>query len=417
MGKMDMHSRNQYLKVVLTKYLKASKKEKGVLLDEYCGNTGQNRKYVIRKIHQLAFSEPRSRKQRTRTYGYEVRDVLAALWRIFDHPCGQRLRPLLEAEVDRLRAMGALEISDRVAEQLKSIASATIDRVLRPAKEKWRYERRGNRHHGRNLLYKSIPVRLTDWDTKQVGYVEVDLVCHCGASTAGEYINTLSVVEIASGWWQGEAQMGRGQQRSFHAIAAARGRSPFQYQGIDCDNDSAFINAHLLSYCTQQQLAFTRSRPHRKNDNAYIEQTNYTHVRRPLGYLRYDSEQELSIINDLYRNELRLYKNFFQPVMKLIHKERIDGRLKRKYDTAKTPYQRLIESGQLPQDKVALLRRLYEELNPVELKKSIDHKLDILYQAYYDKKKSRIVVDPYKQLVPTTVTFSMIQQKHSRSPG
>jgi hypothetical protein len=355
MGMMDMHSRNQYLKAVVGNYLKASKKGRGVLLDEYCRNTGHNRKYVIRKIRQLAFTEPGPRKRRSSKYGYDVGRVLGEIWKLFDHPCGQRLQPLLVAEVDRLRVMGVLKTSDSVAQELKAISSATIDRVLRPVKERCRYERKANRPHRSNLLYKRIPLKLTDWDTHTVGYVEMDLVCHCGASTAGEYIHTLSVMEIASGWWEAEAVMGRGQTRAFDAIEAIRGRSAFEWKGIDCDNDSAFINAHLLRYCTEQKLDFTRSRPNRKNDNAYIEQKNYMHVRRPLGYLRYDTEGELRIINSLYRNELRIYKNFFQPVMKLIWKQRIDGRLKRKYDIPKTPYQRLIESGQLSQEKVEFL--------------------------------------------------------------
>jgi hypothetical protein len=320
-------------------------------------------------------------------------------------------------EVDRLRAMGVLRISDPVAQKVKSMSSATIDRVLRPVKERWGYERKANRPHRANLLYKKIPLKLTDWDTKTVGYVEMDLVCHCGASTGGEYINTLSVMEIASGWWEAEAVMGRGQRRTFEAIAAIRQRSGFEWKGIDCDNDSAFINAHLLRYCTEQGLDFTRSRPNRKNDNAYIEQKNYTHVRKPLGYLRYDTDEELEIINSLYRDELRLFKNFFQPVMKLIQKQRIDGRLKRKYDVPKTPYQRLIESGQLTQDKAQSLRRLYEKLNPAELKNAIDQKLDKLYEIYHDKKKTTITVNPYKKLRPSTVTFSMIQQEQFRSPG
>jgi len=417
MGRMDMHSRNQYLKVLIKDYLKADKKEKGALLNEYCRNTGQNRKYVIRKIRQLAHNVPQPRSRRKATYGYDVRDVLSQIWKVFDYPCGQRLRPILQVEVQRLRKMGALKISDKMAEKLNSISSATIDRLLQPIKERWRYERRGSHSRSGNLLYKRIPLKLTDWDTAKVGYVEMDLVCHCGASTAGEFINTLSVMEISSGWWEAEAIMGRGQKRTLDAIEAIRGRMPFDWKGIDSDNDSAFINAHLLKYCGQEGLEFTRSRPSRKNDNAYIEQKNYTHVRRPLGYLRYDTEEELSIINDLYRNELRLYKNFFQPVMKLQRKERVDGRLKRLYDVAKTPYQRLIESGQVSKEKMESLRRIYQGLNPIELKKEIDAKLDRLYQLYHKKKKGTITVNPYKKQVPSMVTFFVIQQKKPRLPG
>lgn len=411
-----MHSRNQYLKVLLRKYLKAPKKEKGILLDEYCRNTGQNRKYVIRKIKGLAYGEPLSRRKRRSFYGDEIKEILYKLWKLFDYPCGQRLKPLLAGEVDRLREMGELKVSSTIAEHLKRIGSATIDRLLRPKKEAWRYERRSNHHTG-SLLYKKIPLRLTDWDTDTVGYIEMDFVCHCGASIAGDYISSLSTTEIASGWWEAEAIMGRAQNRTFKSLKDIRQRTPFEWLGIDSDNDTMFINDQLVRYSRQEELDFTRSRPGRKNDNAYIEQKNYTHIRRPLGYLRYDTDEELTIINDLYRNELRLYKNFFQPVMKLIKKERIDGKVKRVYDVAKTPYQRLLDSGQLTQRKERELKKLYQSLNPVKLKRAIDKKLERLYTLYHKKKKTAITVNPYKKLVPSMVTFFMIQPKKFRLPG
>jgi hypothetical protein len=174
---MDMYSRNQYLKVLIRKYLKENKRGKGILLDEYCRNTGQNRKYVIRKINRLAFEEPKPSKKKGAFYSDDVKEPLCKLWKLFDYPCGQRLKPLLEGEVGRLRGMGELKVSDTVAEKLKRIGSATIDRLLKPQKEAWRYERRSTHQTG-SLLYKKIPLRLTDWDTERVGYVEMDLVCH-----------------------------------------------------------------------------------------------------------------------------------------------------------------------------------------------------------------------------------------------
>jgi len=238
----------------------------------------------------------------------------------------------------------------------------------------------------------------------------MDMVFHCGSSTAGEFSSSLSTLEISTGWWEAEAVMGRAQSRTFETLKAIRERSPFSWLGIDSDNDQMFINHQLFRYCEQERLEFTRSRPYRKNDNAYIEQKNYTHVRRPLGYLRYDTEEELNLINDLYRNELRLFKNFFQPVMKLRRKERIDGKPRRKYDKAKTPYQRLIESGNLSLQAQKALEELYSTLNPAELKRQIDRKLDRLYEAYQKKSKRSLRVNPYKKQTPSTVTFLMIQQ-------
>ena len=188
-----------------------------------------------------------------------------------------------------------------------------------------------------------------------------------------------------------------------------RKRTPFDWKGIDSDNGPEFINQLLYKYCQREKLEFTRSRPYRKNDNAYIEQKNWTHVRKVLGYLRYDSPKELMIINGLYRDELRLYKNFFQPVMKLVSKERIGGRVKRKYDTPKTPYQRLVESGQVAEETKGQLEAVYLSLNPAELKRSIDIKLGKLYRIYEEKRGSQ-QVNPMRKVVPHMVTSFMMQQ-------
>lgn len=398
-----MQARNQYLNVLVERYLKADKKGKGRLLDEYCTNTGQNRKYAIRKLKRAAFGEPRERKRRTRQYGSDVRMPLARIWRIFDRPCGQRLRPLLTSELARLRTLGAIRIAPGVEAKLRTISPATIDRLLRPMKGKVKTRR------DQHLLYKRIPLRMTEWDLTTVGCLEMDLVLHCGASTEGEYVSSLSMVEVGSGWWEGEAILGRGQLRVFDALTSIRDRTPFVWKDIDSDNDSMFINNHLARYCMHEGLSFTRSRPYRKNDNAYIEQKNYTHVRKPLGYLRYDTEEERALINDLYRHELRLYKNFFQPVMKLIKKERIEGKLKRTYDQPKTPYQRLIESHQLSASLTQMLHQEYRRLNPVALKEAIDEKLHHLYDCYHKKRKGLLRVNPYKG-AGSSVTFSMMHQ-------
>ncbi len=193
-----------------------------------------------------------------------------------------------------------------------------------------------------SLLKQKIPIRLTEWDISKVGYVEMYLVAHCGSSTSGEYINTLSTTEVSSQWWEGEAVMGKSQEFTFQALKRIREKTPFEWKGLDWDNGSEFINDILYKYCRREKLEFTRSRPARKDDNAYIEQKNWTYVRKILGYLKYDTFTEISISNDLYCGHLRLYKNFFQPVMKLVSKERIGGRIKRKYDTLRTPYQRLM---------------------------------------------------------------------------
>jgi len=405
-----MQSRNQYLKVLRERYLKAkAKKEKTQILDEYCHNTGQARKYVIRKIQPGVDLRPKQRKKRKQTYDGQVTAALAKVWEIFDCPCGQRLKPILEVELDRLRHLGELRVCDDVALKLKTMSSATIDRKLKHQREVLHLLRSKGGPKPGSLLKRKIPIRLTDWDTSETGYVEMDLVVHCGASTFGEYINTLSTIEVSSGWWEGEAIMGKSQESTFQALKHIRQRTLFDWKGLDSDNGSEFINDILYKYCHREKIEFTRSRPSRKNDNAYIEQKNWTHVRKILGYLRYDTLAELIIINDLYRSDLRLYKNFLQPVMKLVSKERIGGSVKRKYDAPKTPYQRLMDSGQISEQTRKQLEMVYLSLNPAQLKRSIDTKLDKLYQAYEKKGRSE-QAEPMKKVVPHTVTSFMIQQ-------
>ena len=404
-----MHSRNEYLKVIKESYFKAgSRGEKTQLLDEYCRNTGQSRKYVIWKIHR-AVLKPKQRKKRKEIYDGQVKAALAKIWKIFDYPCGQRLKPLLETEVERLRKIAEIGISDEVAWKLRTMSPATIDRKLKHEREFLHLLRAKGGPKPGYLLKQKIPIRLTEWDTSQVGYVEADLVVHCGSSTLGEYINTVSSTDVSSGWWEGEAIMGKSQEHSFWALKEIRKRTPFEWKGLDSDNGSEFINEILYKYCQREGLEFTRSRANRKNDNAYIEEKNWTHVRKVFGYLRYDSYEELAIMNGLYCNELRLYKNFFQPVMKLQSKERIGGKVKRRYEVAKTPYQRLIDSNEIPKELKDELKGIYLSLNPAELKRNIDAKLAELYQAY-EEKRSTQNVGRYKKLVPRMVRNCMIQQ-------
>jgi len=405
-----MHTRNEYLKVLRDKYLKSkTRKEKTQILDEYCNNTGQARKYVIRKIQPGVELNPKQRKKRGEFYDGQVKAALVRIWEIFDYPCGQRLKPILGTEVDRLTKLGELKISDEVALKLRKMSSATIDRKLKHQREVLQLLRSKGSPKPGSLLKQKIPIRLTEWDTSEVGYMEIDLVVHCGSSAFGEYINTLSTTEISSGWWEGEAIMGKSQEATFQATKKIRERTLFEWKGLDSDNGPEFINNILYKYCDREGLEFTRSRPYKKNDNAYIEQKNWTHVRKVLGYLRYDTIGELMVINSLYRNDLRLYKNFFQPVMKLISKERIGGRVKRKYDIPRTPYQRLIESDQVSEETKEKLKGIYLSLNPAELKRSIDAKLDKLYQTY-EQKNGTQQANPHKRTTPRSVTSFMMQQ-------
>lgn len=386
---MTMTSRNEYLKTIRNRYLKSSKEEKSELLDEYCTNTEQNRKYVIRRLQPRVSFEPKIRKPRKYKYTREVVKALKDVWEIMDYPCGQRLEPQLPEWVDILREHKELNVSDELADHLKQMKAATIDRRLRHEKQVQRRRHFSTTKPG-GFLKDRIPVRLNDWDTQEVGNASLDLVAHCGGNVSGEYINTISDTDIATGWWEGEGILGKGQERTCKGVDRMRKRTPFPWRGIHPDNDAPFLNAHMLEYTEKNELEFSRSRPNKKNDNCYVEQKNWTHVRKIFGYLRYDTERELTIINDLYRNELRLYKNFFQSVMKLKEKTREGGKLHRKYEKAKTPYKRVLELADLSQKDQDELTRLYRSLNPAELKRRIDWKVRELEKAYDSKMKKRM---------------------------
>ena len=407
---MNMESRNQYLKELRIEYLKTkSKKKRGELLDEAQKRTKLNRRYLMEKLKSKSNLDKleSERKRREEYYDGYVKSALAQMWKIFDYPCGKRLEPILKDEAERMRRLGELDCSDEVALKLKKIGIATIDRKLKHSRE---VERINRKYHLKThpLLYQKIPVKVFDeQDRMTIGNIQIDLVEHCGQSASGQFINTLSNTDINNGWWEGEAIIGKGQVPTQEGLERARKRFPYDWKEIHSDCGKEFINAHLFSYTQKKGLGFSRSRPYKKNDNCLVEQKNWTHVRKIIGYSRYDSLEELDILNDLYRNELRLFKNYFQPIIKLILKERINGRIHRKYDKAKTPYHRIMESKEVPEKKKQELKRIYDSLNPAQLKRDIDRKLSLLAKAYQEKNNS-LKVDFNKKL---SVRFSTLNQK------
>ena len=386
---MDMQSRNQYLVELRSEYLKIkSKKKRGKLLDEAEKRTRLERKYLTQKLKPKSNLDKlkTERKKKEQHYDNSVKPALAALWKIFDNPCGQRLEPLLKSETDKLRSLGELDCSDIVAEKLKAMSSATIDRKLKHTKQIELAKKKYGKKHP--LLYQSIPVKVfAEQDRSILGNMQIDLVEHCGASAGGQFVNTLTATDIYSGWTEQSAVMGKSQENTKDGIDDARARCPFSWKEIHSDGGTEFINAHLFKYSAEINLDFSRSRPYKKNDNCLVEQKNNTHVRRLVGYLRYDTVEEQNILNDLYCNELRLFKNFFQPVIKLVLKKRVAGKIHRKYDKPRTPFCRLIESSEISESKKQELKNIYQLLNPAELKRQIDKKLDMLYKTYQKKNK------------------------------
>ena len=377
---MRRSSVKEYTETVTQHYIGASRTEKSRLLDEFTRVTGYHRKSAVRLLSGAKPTRPAKKRGRTPVYGPELMDALAAVWEVSDRLCGKRLAPFVAEFTDRLVEHGELTVSNDVREQLKSVSASTIDRLL------GRYKDSGLRlpfstTKPGSLLKASIPIRtFAEWDEDVPGFIEVDLVAHCGDTTEGFYLNTLSAVDIATGWVECQAVWGKGQQRVGSAVHKMSRSLPFPLLGLDSDNGSEFINHHLYSYCQRNEITFTRSRPYKKNDNAHIEQKNWSVVRRLVGYGRYTSRPSLRQLARVY-SLMDQYANFFQPVMKLKHKSRNGARVHKVYDTAQTPYQRLLEYDVLTSEERVAMQRRYELLNPVRLKRGIDRAVERLLET------------------------------------
>ena len=375
---MSPQARREMLKAVRPRYRKASRQEKTRILDEFVAITGYHRKYAIQLLNHGAPASKRERRRRRRTYTVAVISALVKIWDILDRPCGKRLQPYLPEIVAVLERQQELVLDSQTKALLPRMSRSTIDRAVERARRQSHRRTRGTTKPG-SLLKNSIPVRTyTPWDEQRPGFIEIDLVAHGGDSAAGEFLFTLNTVDVATGWTETVAIANKGQAPAFEGLLQIRERSPMPLLGIDSDNGSEFINAHLLRYCQQEHITFTRCRPYKKNDQAHIEQKNWSVVRRVVGYERYESALALEQLQDLY-HPLRLYLNFFQPVMKLVSKERIGARVKKQYDEAQTPYHRILAAPEVPLTVKDQLQATYLTLNPVSLRRQVDNSPNSLW--------------------------------------
>jgi hypothetical protein len=370
---MSQRSKSELFEEVQPRYLKANKAEKQKILDEFTASTGYHRKYAIRILKHGYKRRPNKPKGRTAIYRGEVVEALEQIWEVYGRICSKRLHPYLPEGIKVLERCGELTLSSETKELLLRISRSSIDRCLATA--------RFNRPHGLSttkpgiLLKKNIPVRtFADWNEDKPGFMEVDLVAHCGDSAAGQFLNTLTCTDVCTGWTEPIAVLRRSQEAVRDAIDAMRPDLPFALLGIDSDNGSEFINDLLYRYCLGHEITFTRSRPYKKNDQAHVEQKNWSVVRRVIGYNRLESEEQHALLASIYQ-DLRLYVNFFQPVLKLLAKERIGNKVDRKYDIARTPYQRVIEREDVPLARKVQLLNASLCLNPAKLRESIDQKV------------------------------------------
>jgi hypothetical protein len=366
-----MNARKQYLEAVGKEYGKADEKGRRGLLDEAGKRTGLNRKYLIRVLnHPRAPGRSRKARKRRAEYGSDVTTALIGVWDIFEQPCGQRMVTVLRNELDRLRELGEVVCSAAVREQLKQISASTIDRLLRREKAV-RHLRRNRNPHVQRLISQRVPVKVAaEWDTSQVGNIQVDFVAHCGRSTGGDYIHTISAVDIATSWWEGQAIPVRSQHAAKEGLSQMQPKFPFPMKELHPDNDSALLNDLLWDWTREQGIRLSRSRPYKKNDNAWVEQKNWTHVRKVVGYRRFDTTSELRLLNEIYQ-VMRLYKNYFLPAMRLTSKTRVEGRIQRKYDASQTAYQRVMASREVLPKKKQELTAIYAGLNPAELNRKL----------------------------------------------
>lgn len=375
--RLTMKERRAVTAVMVARYRRASKTQKGRLLDELVALTGYNRWYAVGLLARGGITSgrriagaKRPPRRRPRRYDAAVLAALRQVWVIMDCICGKRLAPVLPETIAVLERHGELMLDPATRQKLQAISAASIDRLLAPERRRLNVRGRSGTKPG-TLLKHQIPVRtFAEWDHTQPGFVEIDLVSHDGGLAQGDYCHSLDVTDVASGWTETQAVINKAQVWVFEALQVIRARLPFALKGIDSDNGSEFINHQLLRYTQQEQLTFTRGRAWKKNDGCFVEQKNYSVVRRAVGYARYEGRPQLQLLNDLYA-QLRLYANFFLPVMKLVAKQRTGAKLKKTYDRPATPYQRLLASPALSKRAKQQLRAQYDALNPAALKRNI----------------------------------------------
>ena len=343
---MDQHSKSELIASYRKRYKKCSKKEKGQIIGVIIDATGYCRKYAIQALNaDVRIPKKITRKRRSR-YAH-LCESLKRIWAASNFLCGKRLKPFLPELVRSLKRHKEITLSKDDEALILTISASTIDRILAPVRKQITIKGRPTTKPG-TLLKHQIPIRtFADWTEDKPGFLEIDLVAHCGDSTRGEYINTLNMTDIATGWTVSTAFMGRSRQFCVAAIDEVRPSLPFPILGIDSDNGSEFINAHLMNYCEQHHITFTRSRPNKKNDSAHIEQKNWDVIRKMIGYGRFDTHEQLDIIKRI-ESLLAFYQNHFQPSQKLVSKTRIGAKVKKKYDIAQTPAQRLIARKDTP---------------------------------------------------------------------
>ena len=378
---MSLSERQSYLIAIKRRYLKVGKPAKKVILDEFCNVCQYHRKYAIRLLNkQNNFPIKRKTGRKSRYDSARFVTALKRIWFACDQMCSKRLKAVIPLWIPFYKAHFG-ELPNDIYQSLLSISAASIDRVLKPIRAKHGKRGLSGTKPG-TLLKNQIPIRTSTWDITEPGFMEADTVAHCGNSLAGDFVWSLTLTDIYSGWTECRATWSKGAVGVVEQIKDIESLLPFPLKGFDCDNGSEFLNYHLLRYFQEHPntVSFTRSRPYKKNDNAHVEQKNWTHVRQLFGYDRFEDKSLISKMNSLYKKEWSLFQNYFCPTMKLKEKIRKNSRYQKKYFAPQTPYQRLLDSNAIDEKTKKKLTAQYKLLDPFQLKAKIERKLKAIFK-------------------------------------
>jgi hypothetical protein len=384
---MSTQSKHEYLTAIRDRYHRVGRRFKSKILDEFCAVCGYARKYAIRLLARNA-RPARRRPGPKPKYDARLRAILKTIWLATDQLCSKRLQPALRLWLPYYEQLHG-PLPRRLRRKLGSISPATIDRLLRPLRARYRGKGLSGSRPNR-WLRQHIPIRTRADDITQPGFLEVDAVAHCGASLAGDFIWSLNFTDFFSAWTETRATWNKSRHQVLTQVRHVEDHLPFPLRGFDIDNGAEFLNHHLYRYLTRRArpVAVTRSRPYHKDDQAHVEQKNYTHVRLLLGYQRLEDPDLVALINDLYAHAWCPWQNFFLPSMKLRGKIQIGSKYRRDYGTPQTAYQRLMRCRSLSAAAKRELRRRFESLNPFELKNAIEEKLKMIFDRASKAAKS-----------------------------
>lgn len=381
MGKLSMEL---YLDNLLKRYKTSNRRQKSELLEELCAISGYHKKHAIRLLNKRNTRLPRGKEERGRPEKYPANlylEPLKHIWLSTDQLCGKRLKMALPLWLPHY-SKAYRQLSPEIYEGLLMMSASTIDRLLTEARVKNKRGVGGTKPG--KILKKHIPIKTDQWDEKKPGFLEADTVAHCGTSLAGSFVWSLTMTDIFSAWTENRAVWNKGAIGVLTQIKDIENNLPFDILGFDSDNGNEFLNWHLIRYFTKvertKHIQFTRSRPYHSDDNAHVEQKNWTHVRQLFGYERFGNQAVVELMNDLYKNEMSQMNNYFLPNTKLTHKQRVESKIFKKHDKPETPYQRLMKSQDIPEAKKKELTEIYNNLNPFELKKIIKKKVDHIFR-------------------------------------